>query len=147
MNEQMRSCIDACYACAIACDECAVSCLKEEDFPHLARCIQLDMDCADMCRLAMAYMGRDSELVNLVCQTCAQVCEACADECGQHNAMEHCEACEEACRQCAEECRKLLASPRGTPPASRLSVRMAAPLWPPVQVLPISTWATATTAS
>src|SRR4051812_9726365 len=112
MNEQMRSCIDACYDCAVACDECAVSCLKEEDFPHLARCIQFDMDCADMCRLTMAYMGRDSELVNLVCQTCAQVCEACADECAQHNAMEHCEACEEACRQCAEECRKLLASPR-----------------------------------
>jgi hypothetical protein len=112
MNEQMRSCIDACYACALACDECAVSCLKEEDFPHLARCIQLDMDCADMCRLAMAYMGRDSELVNLICQTCAEICDACAEECAHHDTMEHCRACEEACRRCADECRKLFASPR-----------------------------------
>ena len=109
MNEQMRSCIDACYACAIACDECAVSCLKEEDFPHLARCIQLDMDCADMCRLAMAYMGRDSELINLVCYTCAEICDACAEECAHHNTIK---ACEDACRRCAQECRKLIASPR-----------------------------------
>jgi len=34
------------------------------------------------------------------------VCDACAEECGQHE-HGHCQACAEACRQCAEECRAM----------------------------------------
>lgn len=51
-NQQFRSCIEACHACAVACDNCAVSCLQEEDVKMMARCIALDMDCAQICRMA-----------------------------------------------------------------------------------------------
>ncbi len=103
----MQSCIEACNACAIACDHCAASCLQEKDVKMMSRCIALDIDCAEICRLASGYMSRGSEFAQQVCAMCAEVCEMCGEECGRHEHMEHCKACAEACRRCAEECRKM----------------------------------------
>jgi hypothetical protein len=58
-HQQHAECIEACYACADACDHCAVACLAEDDPRIMARCIELDMDCAQVCRLAATYMARD----------------------------------------------------------------------------------------
>ena len=60
-HEQFKSCIEACNACAEACGHCAASCLKEPDVKAMARCIALDTDCAEICRLAAGYMSRASE--------------------------------------------------------------------------------------
>lgn len=57
-SEQFQSCIEACYACAATCDNCAASCLQEEDVKMMARCIALDIDCAQICRLAALYGAR-----------------------------------------------------------------------------------------
>lgn len=73
----------------------------------LARCIKLDMDCAQICRLAAGYMARGSELAGMICNACADVCDACAEECEQHRQMEHCQRCADACRRCAAECRRM----------------------------------------
>jgi hypothetical protein len=89
-HQQFQSCIDACNICATACDHCAVSCLGEQDVKSMARCIQLDIDCAAICRLAAGY-----------------VCEACGRECERHKGMAHCQECAAACRRCAEECRRM----------------------------------------
>lgn len=105
-NQQFQSCIEACHACAVACDNCAVSCLQEEDVKMMARYIALDMDCAQICRMAASLMARDSNFADAVCKICADVCQACGDECGQHQAV-HCQECAQACRRCAEECRKM----------------------------------------
>lgn len=114
-HQQFQSCIDACNQCAAACDHCAVSCLKDKDVQMMARCIQLDIDCAQICRLAVAYMSRGSELAGAICEACAEVCEVCAEECAKHDKMQHCRECAEACRRCAEECRRMAASaPRAT---------------------------------
>ena len=107
-HQQFQSCIDACQSCAIACDHCAASCLQETDVKKMARCIALDIDCAEICRLAAAYMARGSPLAGEVCETCALVCEACGEECAKFE-MEHCRECAEACRRCAEECRRMAA--------------------------------------
>jgi hypothetical protein len=41
-------------------------------------------------------------------QLCADVCEACAAECGKHaDHHAHCKACAEACSRCAAECREM----------------------------------------
>jgi hypothetical protein len=53
-HENYQSCIDACHDCAVACDHCAASCLKEDDVKSMAQCIALDIDCAEICRLAAA---------------------------------------------------------------------------------------------
>ena len=72
----------------------------------MARCIALDMDCAAICRLAAGHMSRDSEFATQVCRLCADICQACGDECGKHQ-HDHCRACAQACRHCAEECRRM----------------------------------------
>lgn len=106
MQEQLQACIDACNACATACQHCAAECLREDDVKMMSACIALDMDCADMCRVAAGALARASELSGYICQTCAEVCKTCADECGKH-AMDHCQACAQACRECADQCRQM----------------------------------------
>lgn len=111
-HQQFESCIEACNACAEACDHCAVSCLQEPDPKMMVRCIALDMDCAQICRMAAGYMARDSEMATAICQLCAEVCDACGDECAKHQ-MAHCQECAQACRRCADECRRMAGSARG----------------------------------
>jgi hypothetical protein len=78
----------------------------------MARCVALDMDCAQICRLAAGYMARDSEFAVAICQACAEVCEACGDECAKHP-MQHCQECAQACRRCADECRRMAGAAPG----------------------------------
>jgi hypothetical protein len=106
--ENYRSCIDACNRCADACDHCSTACLKEDDIAKMAKCIELDMDCAALCRLAASAMARGSDFAPKVCQLCAEICEACVKECGQHDAG-HCQSCAKACKECAEMCRSMAA--------------------------------------
>lgn len=104
MNPQSyQSCIDACHACATACDNCAAACLAEQDVKAMAKCIALDLDCAQACRLAAALMGRGSRFAPDACRLCGDICQACAEECGTHE-MDHCQACSDACRHCAQAC-------------------------------------------
>lgn len=106
---KFRACIDACNACAEACNACAVACLQEPDPKPMARCIALDIDCAEICQLAAGSMARGSEMAAAICRACAEVCDACGAECEKHASMEHCRQCAEACRRCAEECRRMAA--------------------------------------
>lgn len=101
------TCIESCNDCADACDHCAGSCLHEENVKMMARCIALDIDCAQLCRLAAAIMARGGEAAAAICAACADVCEMCAAECGSHD-MDHCQRCAAACRQCAAECRAMV---------------------------------------
>ena len=103
---EFRACIEACYACAAACDHCSTACLQEDDVKMMARCIALDMDCAQICRTAAAFMARGSDSARDLCRLCADVCTACGDECGKHD-MDHCQACAQACRACADACRRM----------------------------------------
>ncbi|MFC2970747.1 four-helix bundle copper-binding protein [Azotobacter bryophylli] len=105
MNE---SCIQACSNCALACETCSASCLRESDVQAMARCVALDMDCADFCKVAATLMARGSDYAKAVCQQCAEVCRACGEECARHEA-EHCQRCAQACRSCAEECERMAA--------------------------------------
>ena len=100
------TCIEACTHCADACDMCAAACLREDDVKMMARCISLDMDCAQLCRLAAGVMARGGEAAQAVCSACAEVCDMCAEECAKHP-MQHCQDCAAACRQCAVECRRM----------------------------------------
>jgi len=116
-HELFASHIQACYACADACDHCAVACLDElgrsttDAEPNaLVPCIALDIDCAEACRTAAAYLARDSEQLSAACEFCAQVCEACAEQCAIYD-FAPCRQCVQACRRCADECRSLVKPP------------------------------------
>lgn len=105
-HRKYEDCIAACNACAVACNYCAASCLRETDVAMMAGCIALDMDCAQVCDLAVGAMARESAHVKAICDLCAKVSQACADECGKHT-MDHCKACAKACIECAQACQKM----------------------------------------
>ncbi|TLV01385.1 four-helix bundle copper-binding protein [Dyadobacter luticola] len=109
INQQFENCIDACAACAVACSYCATACLNEENVAHLKQCIQLDLECALICRAAAEAMSLGSSFSAHLCRICADACNACAQECEKHGAigMEHCNACAEACRRCAQACEEI----------------------------------------
>lgn len=69
----------------------------------MAKCIQLDMECAAACYNAAQLMSLGSSRAEDFCRLCAELCQACAEECAKHD-NEHCRECAEACRLCAEEC-------------------------------------------
>jgi vacuolar-type H+-ATPase catalytic subunit A/Vma1 len=104
-----QSCIDACIKCASACDHCAASCLLEKDVSMMSRCIQLDMECSSVCKTTVQLMHLQSNHANAVCQLCADICNACAEECEKHD-HEHCRSCAAMCRECAEECMSMAAA-------------------------------------
>ena len=110
-HQKFKSCIDACNQCAAECEHCATECLHEIDAQMLAKCIELERYCADMCRTAASFMARSDEhtigFVNKFCDLCAEICIACADECSKHTQMEHCKKSAEVCRKCAEECKTM----------------------------------------
>lgn len=112
-HELYKSCIQACNDCAAACEHCATSCLHEQDVKMMAKCIEYDRFCADICRMSAAFMARSddhtSNFVKSLCSLCAEICEACGNECRKHSHFDHCRKCSEACLKCAEECRKMAA--------------------------------------
>ena len=71
LNDQFQSCIQACSNCAIVCETCAAACLREDDVKMMARCIELDRDCADLCALAAVLMARDSHYAKALCKLSA----------------------------------------------------------------------------
>lgn len=103
-HEKHEGLLEALTNCAAACNHCAMACLDERDVKMLARCIKLDLDCADICQLTAKLLSRDSEHAIHLLKECAEVCQACAEECEKHEHMEHCRKCAEACRNCAEAC-------------------------------------------
>jgi len=109
MQPAYQSCIETCMQCAAACDHCAASCLKEEDVAMLSMCIQLDIECSTICKAAVQLMQLQSNHANAICQLCADLCTACAEECEKHD-HEHCRQCAAMCRECADECMSMAAA-------------------------------------
>ena len=110
MHQEFKSCIEACDKCAQECDHCATACLHEDDVKMMARCIELDRYCADICRMASKFMAMADEhterYARELCRLCADICEDCGRECRKHKA-DHCQRCADACEACARECRQM----------------------------------------
>ena len=104
-----QNCIDACLLCASLCNHCASSCLQEDDVKMMAKCIQLDMECAAICYASAQLMSLGSTEATRLCSICADICDRCGEECGKHS-NQHCQECAAACKRCAEECRKMTVS-------------------------------------
>jgi hypothetical protein len=104
---QNQSCIDACLRCASICNYCASACTRENDIQMMAKCIQLDMECAAICYAAAQLMSFGSDKAGDICQICVEICKACGDECSKHQ-TNHCQECARACRECADECKRMI---------------------------------------
>lgn len=109
MQHAYQDCIEACLKCIQACRQCAASCLREADVTAMAACIRLDLEAAVVCEASIELMTLGSNFANRVCQLCADVCLACAEECEKHD-MGHCRECAAACSYCAEQCMSMAAA-------------------------------------
>jgi hypothetical protein len=89
--------------CALTCEACATACLNEENVSMMARCIELDRDCADICSLGARLIQRDAEIADTYLSLCATMCRMCAEECAKHN-DEHCKRCASVCQATANAC-------------------------------------------
>ncbi len=99
----------ACIDHAQACTACADACLGEQDTQMLARCIRLDLDCADLSDATGKIPSRQAASDPTMLRAARQECKLCGDECGQRG-RQHCAACAEACRRCEQACNALLQS-------------------------------------
>ena len=106
----LRTAIDAALRCASTCASCADACLHGEDANDMARCIDLDEQCATICfttARVLSQPGPNGDSWRSIVQACIDVCRECAEECGGHD-HEHCRICAAACRECADACQALL---------------------------------------
>jgi hypothetical protein len=92
------------FDCVAECNRCMAECLNEADVSMMARCIELDTDCAEICALTAGFLSRNSESGDTLLALCGEICQACGDECAKHDA-EHCIRCAAVCHDCAEACR------------------------------------------
>jgi hypothetical protein len=107
--------IETLEECANTCTQCADSCLSEADLQQLAKCIRLNLDCADLCAATGRVISRqteyDANITRPALEACIAACRSCGDECELHAAdMAHCRVCAESCRECETVCRELLAA-------------------------------------
>lgn len=112
-NQALAHAVAEAITCAAICTGCADACLAEDDPASLARCIRLNLDCADICtalsRQAMREPRGISDRFNALLRLCAETCEECAAECETHGDMHaHCAVCARSCQKCASACRAVL---------------------------------------
>ncbi len=98
-NELQRQLVE----CAITCEACERAYLNEDNITLLARCIELNRDCADICMQAARLVQRDAEIADDYLLVCEKMCRLCAEECNKHD-MDHCKHCAQVCEACADAC-------------------------------------------
>jgi len=103
MDQANEKLITLAAKCAEECERCAAACLEEPEVQKLVACIRLDLDCAALCRLIMAFAARGSSYTTLLSSMLADVCKECCAECSKHD-MNHCQVCASACRSCEAAC-------------------------------------------
>lgn len=106
VQEQMRDCIDNCTSCHGICLETVSHCLEQGGRHADSQHITMLLDCAQICQVSADYMLRGSNLHQQTCAVCADVCERCAQDCGQFT-EDFMLRCAEECRLCAQSCRDM----------------------------------------
>jgi hypothetical protein len=110
--DELADCISHCFGCAQICSTCADACLHEDMVKELARCIRLNLDCADVCvatgKVLSRMGGASDELLRDQLKACMAACDICGKECNLHKHHEHCVICAESCFHCKSACGKML---------------------------------------
>ncbi len=100
--------ISALGNCINHCNYCADACLDEDDVKMMVDCIRTDRVCAEVCSTLSQVLATKYDDVEGLVEYCKKICQACADECGKHEAQ-HCKDCAQACRDCVSACEAYLA--------------------------------------
>jgi hypothetical protein len=90
--------------CAITCGEISVRCFNESD-KEMTRCIGLTNECKVACLRAVKVLTRNFETARSVLSACEEASRLCASECRKYPSKD-CQSCAIVCEQCAEGCYK-----------------------------------------
>lgn len=63
MSEHQQDALNELQKCITACNVCFDACLNEPHVGHMADCIRLDRDCADICSLLSQAIARNSPII------------------------------------------------------------------------------------
>ena len=107
ISDEMRVVLHDFINAANVCEWCAAQCLDEG--PHMAECIRLCRDVADIASLNTQLLTRDSTFGPEAAELFVRAAEECAQECAQHQ-HRHCQECAEVLPRAARSTRKMLAS-------------------------------------
>jgi hypothetical protein len=103
---RMAECIERCLECHKVCIQVIAQCLHKGGEHAAPEHIRLLLDCAEICQTSANFMLRGSEHHTQTCGVCADVCEACTEDCERlGDAMM--KQCAEACRRCAASCSEM----------------------------------------
>lgn len=105
-NTNTQECIDNCTECGRVCLETVIWCLQQGGDHAAPSHIRLLLDCAEICRTSADFMIRGSDFHAQTCGLCADICERCAESCGEMEG-ETMRRCAEVCRRCVESCRRM----------------------------------------
>jgi len=111
--DALGNCIHACMEAAQVCTACADACVGEHLVGHLATCIRLNLDCADICSMTSRVLTRqqspDLTVIAMTIELCAAAAATCASECERHaDHHAHCQVAASACHRCFDACRSMM---------------------------------------
>lgn len=96
--------IEACRKCIQDCEYCLIQMAGMESKNDCPLCCIL---CIESCSATLKFLMTESNFSKGYCALCADVCQWCAEQCGQYD-HKHCEDCANSCVKCMEECRKIV---------------------------------------
>jgi hypothetical protein len=100
----MANCLEHCEECLRICNE-TLHYLLMRDTTDRGELVRRLLDCADMCRISVVMLARQSPLYRDAVQVCAMAARACAEVCDQVAiADDQLAACAEICLDCADAC-------------------------------------------
>ena len=102
---KVKAGLDVVSECAQTCEACALRCMNDSS---MLDCARTCLDCAVVCQALVTLLARESRFYRAFCRLCADICEACANECAKFD-VDHCRVCAETRRRCTTECRRLAA--------------------------------------
>jgi hypothetical protein len=107
-HAEFGTCIEACRRCAEECEDWSKKTSHGAQAGKRPEFITLTADCGQLCRTTAGFLERESQFIDEICATLAQVCDAVV-EAGERRSESTSQRCLEACRDCANECRRVLA--------------------------------------
>ena len=103
MEKETLSLIEKLCECQAMCKYCFNACLEEENVAMLTKCIKYDVECAEICEMAISSLSYEGDFSKDIIKLCIEACNKCAKECRKHDHM-HCIECAKACEDCAKAC-------------------------------------------
>ncbi|AGB41342.1 hypothetical protein Halha_1397 [Halobacteroides halobius DSM 5150] len=101
-----KKCTNICIKCLSECEASLTFSLQESKKDNQLDCINLLLDCIDICSITIRYLLYNSRFIRDICYKCAIICNNCAKVCAK-SSNKHYQSCVEICHKCAKKCKKI----------------------------------------